>query len=675
MPKILIAENNAKTAYTLGQFLVKKGMEADLAVDGEDGLRSVREKPFDLLLVNLKMPQVNGDDICREARKAGPNRETPIIMVSGFSRDQAEIDALTRELRLSSFLTKPFTSVVLFSQIENALQGRPSGQTAPAQAAAAPALPPSMTADLAKSPFEKVLFYLMKKNGTGVLTVTRDSAERRFAFIGGAPVEIDLVPDDHDFGRYLSRRKLVSGPELKAYDTLRASPDGAPRDLFVRMGCLTPEQFQEESRNFLHERLVDCFAWKTGAVVFDWKTSFVPAVPEARAFLPVLFYRGFRAYLPTAAIGRFLEQKGPSFVSRTGEFYDYGYHLAGEIPNPELFDILDGSKTCSEIMGIFETDESATVLYTLDYLRVLAYSPTPLSAVAPPFPVRKQTAATPAQPEEPKELFEDLGGELTELAEEIGDIVEQLPETGPPTQDALEEELKQRWREIRDRNYYEIFGLTPKTYTLEKLKKAYFDFTSAYGPEKFFASSGTVMELAQEFLSRISNAYAILSNVVSKESYDSMLATQAPTETGDKKFYEQVQFQSGKVMLEQGQYEEAERTFGICNSLNPEKPEYQVYLAYAIYQNPANKSNPAMIKQAKDLVNRSLQWDKLAIAYALKGIMLLDEGLLNLAESEFQKALRLSPNNRTALSKLDQIRQARENQKEEKGGLFRRMFK
>jgi tetratricopeptide (TPR) repeat protein len=182
------------------------------------------------------------------------------------------------------------------------------------------------------------------------------------------------------------------------------------------------------------------------------------------------------------------------------------------------------------------------------------------------------------------------------------------------------------------------------------------------------------MELAEEFLSRVSNAYTTLSSVVSKENYDALLAKQAPTGAEEKKFYEQVQFQSGKVLIEKGQYESAEKSFTICLTLNPDKPEYQVYLAVAIYHNPAYKENPAAIKRAKDLVNKSLLWDKLPIAYALKGTMLYDEGMMNLAEAEFNKALRLNPNNKTASKYLEAIRQKKE-QEEKKGGLFQKIFK
>jgi Tfp pilus assembly protein PilF len=126
------------------------------------------------------------------------------------------------------------------------------------------------------------------------------------------------------------------------------------------------------------------------------------------------------------------------------------------------------------------------------------------------------------------------------------------------------------------------------------------------------------------------------------------------------------------VFVEQGQYESAEKAFTNCLNIDPRKSEYLAYLALAIYNNPANRENPAAIKRAKDTVNKSLQMGKLAIAYALRGTMYLDEGSLNFAEAEFNKALKLNPGNKTALKKIELIKQKRE---EEKKGLFQRMFK
>ncbi len=676
MPRILIVEDNRRIADVIARFLVKKGFEADLAPEAQAGFRSFAGSEYDLLLVNRELPGISGDSLCRKIRESQKGANIPIILMSGSIKAASELDGVRRELKLSVILPKPFTSDILSAALSLAL---PPGSAAPA--AVEPPPPPTPPAkdplqlkgELSRTPFEKVLLYVMKKKGTGVLAVSPASGERRFFFIGGALAGVEQAAGDGDFGAYLARKKLIDPAELAEYRNHRKRDGGDPRDLFVKMGCLTPQQFGEESQGFLHERLVDCFAFRSGTVMFAWAPSFLQTLDAAAVFMPALFLRAFKMPQFNNRIQSFLEEKARIFPDKAGEFYEYQNHLAAEAGDADLFDRIDGSKTCADLVTSTDADDAAVILFTLDYLGALSYSDRPERAGLPaPFPVRERTAR-PAITEQ--ETFEDLGGELSALADEVGGIAAapQAPAAAAEPS-PLEQDLKQKWEAIKDKNYYEMFGMTQQTFSFDTLKKVYFEYTRTYGPDKFFGSSSEIMSLAEELLSKISNAFETLSNVVSKENYDEKISAEekVPTGADDKQFYEQVQFQSGQVFVDQGQYSSAEKAFTNCVNLDPNKPDYLAYLALAVYHNPVNKGNPAAVKRAKDLVNKSLQLGKLSIAYALKGIIYMDEGGINFAEAEFNKALRLNPKNKTALKMLEQIRQKRD---EEKKGIFQRIFR
>jgi CheY-like chemotaxis protein/curved DNA-binding protein CbpA len=671
MPAILIIEDNQKLSDLLFKFLKRKDMDPVVVSDGISAVRAFVGAPYDLLLIDIELPLMNGDEVCRKIRESAKGGTIPIVMMSMTEKDPSEIERLTRELTLSGFLIKPFSSDTLYEVIVSALQGRTPKPAAPEPSP----LPPPMQATLDTTPFEKVLFYLLKKRGTGVLTVAREPLQRKFFFIDGALIDLELSAEDAGFGAFLARKDLIDGEEQKAYEDRRKLEAFDPRGLFIKMGCLTPRAFQEEQTQFMHDRLVECFSWRSGAVLFEWGVSCVATAPAAAAFMPALFFRGFLAHLDQAAMRSFVAQNGKLYAVRTAEFFEHQNHLAAELASPELLDLIDGARTCSDIAAAIDADDASVALYTLDYLKMLSYSKTPVPGTAPPpFPIRKREPHRAEAP--PAELFEDLGGALSDLAEEVGALREMQGASAPGLAEgttALEEDLNKQWEAIKGKNFYEMFEMTPKTFSFEKLKKAYFELTRTYGPEKFFGSSGQVMELAEELLSKASHAYETLSNVVSKENYDEILSQQeqVPTEGEDKEFYEKVQFQSGKVLLEQGQCESAEKAFMNCLNIDPHKAEYHAYLALAIYNHPANKGNPVAVKRAKDAVNRSLQLGKLAISYALKGTMYLDEGSVNFAEAEFKKALKLNPNNKTALKHMDAIRLKRE---EEKKGFFQKLF-
>ena len=676
MPKVLIIEEASKAAGLIGQFLQKKGMETDIAPDGVSALRLFAGGAYDLLLVDIQLPQMNGEDLCKKIRATEKGKSLPLIMMSMSARDPSDIDRLKKDLDLRGFLTKPFTAEALSSLVSAALQVRAGGSETTSSQQPVNKEPSSLQGNLEKSPFEKILLQFMVKRVNGILTLTRESAKRKIFFLSGAPVELELSSESESFGAYLLQKKLIDTVELREYNERRNKRGEDSRDIFVKMGCLTPQQFLEENRNFLHDRLIECFSWRTGSFVIEWTPAFIKTFPAAGILTPSLFYKGFKAHLSPARISAFMQEKGNLYPDKTAGFFEYQNQLAPEAAGAELLERIDGLKTCFEIMDSLDPDDAAALLYTLDHLRLLSYSATPKkSGISPPFPVREKS---PKLLTGEAEKFEDLGGELGELADELGPFGARkgVQATAAEAEGlgVLEEDLRKQWEASKDKNYYEIFGMQANAFSFDKLKKSYFHLTKTYGPEKFFASSSEVMNLAEEFLSKISNAYETLTNVVTKENYDELLASQeqAPTGEEDKEFYEQIQFQSGKVFIEQGQYDSAEKAFTNCMTINSQKSDYYAYLAFALYNNPANKGNTAAVKRAKELVNKSLQLGRLSIAHALKGTILLDEGGLNFAEAEFSKALKLNPNNKTALKNMEIIREKRE---KEKKGLFGRMFK
>jgi DNA-binding response OmpR family regulator len=116
MAKVLIIDDNEMLASIIKEFLQKKGMDADIALDGVIGLQYFSASAYDLLLVDLRLPELNGDDVCRNVRAMDRGKTIPVIMMSGIVKDPDEIAKLRTELSLSGFLTKPFAAEVMFAQ-------------------------------------------------------------------------------------------------------------------------------------------------------------------------------------------------------------------------------------------------------------------------------------------------------------------------------------------------------------------------------------------------------------------------------------------------------------------------------------------------------------------------------------------------------------------------------
>src|SRR5262245_54033341 len=85
MARILIVEDEPDIRLTLEEDLRRQGHETGVAVDGSEGLRRGREDCWDLILLDVMLPKMDGFDVCAELRKA--KVATPIIMVTARTQE------------------------------------------------------------------------------------------------------------------------------------------------------------------------------------------------------------------------------------------------------------------------------------------------------------------------------------------------------------------------------------------------------------------------------------------------------------------------------------------------------------------------------------------------------------------------------------------------------------
>ncbi len=112
--KILLIENEAGLVRTLTDRLVKEGYEVELARSGDVGLRKAIERSFNLIILDIMLPQKNGLDICRDLRQR--NILTPIIMLTAKGEITDRVVGL--KLGADDYLTKPFDMLELLARVE-----------------------------------------------------------------------------------------------------------------------------------------------------------------------------------------------------------------------------------------------------------------------------------------------------------------------------------------------------------------------------------------------------------------------------------------------------------------------------------------------------------------------------------------------------------------------------
>jgi two-component system chemotaxis response regulator CheY len=133
MRKILVVEDSASTrAFVRSTLESDQGVpdvEVSEATSGFDALRLLPRGPYDLVITDINMPDINGLELVQFMRKSELHRATPILLISTQSSERDR----QRGLRLGAngYLAKPFGSKALLEEVERHLGGE-GGASAPA---------------------------------------------------------------------------------------------------------------------------------------------------------------------------------------------------------------------------------------------------------------------------------------------------------------------------------------------------------------------------------------------------------------------------------------------------------------------------------------------------------------------------------------------------------------
>ena len=124
-PRVLLVEDEAGLRLTLSDRLTSEGYAVETAGDGEIGLARASSGAYDLIVLDVMLPRMNGFDLCREVRQRGVT--TPILMLT--ARGQVVDKVVGLKLGADDYLTKPFETIELMARLEALLRRRPSSAT------------------------------------------------------------------------------------------------------------------------------------------------------------------------------------------------------------------------------------------------------------------------------------------------------------------------------------------------------------------------------------------------------------------------------------------------------------------------------------------------------------------------------------------------------------------
>jgi two-component system copper resistance phosphate regulon response regulator CusR len=118
MAKILLVEDETSVASFINRGLTEEGYEVSLAFTGDEGLRMATSFEFDLLILDIMLPGINGLELCKTIRRK--NNKTPILFLTALGTTENVVNGL--DTGADDYLVKPFKFIELLARIRSLLR-------------------------------------------------------------------------------------------------------------------------------------------------------------------------------------------------------------------------------------------------------------------------------------------------------------------------------------------------------------------------------------------------------------------------------------------------------------------------------------------------------------------------------------------------------------------------
>jgi len=118
MARILVVDDEQKMRHLLSMMLENRGHTADQAQDGREALQKLAQKPYDLVITDLRMPHVDGRELFREMKALG--LDIPVIFITAFATVESAVESLQEGV--VDYISKPFEEERILATVERTLR-------------------------------------------------------------------------------------------------------------------------------------------------------------------------------------------------------------------------------------------------------------------------------------------------------------------------------------------------------------------------------------------------------------------------------------------------------------------------------------------------------------------------------------------------------------------------
>jgi len=117
--KVLVADDDEDFVNAMRSVLEFEGFNVDTAEDGKEALKQIKRHKYDLLILDVIMPKIDGIKLFRVVRKSKRHREAPVLFISGHSRAES-LAGQHQEIidKADGYIEKPFKTRALLGRVK-----------------------------------------------------------------------------------------------------------------------------------------------------------------------------------------------------------------------------------------------------------------------------------------------------------------------------------------------------------------------------------------------------------------------------------------------------------------------------------------------------------------------------------------------------------------------------
>ena len=118
--KVLIVDDVAKNIQLVANFLKQAGYEINFALSGKKALNHIKKEKFDLILLDVMMPEMDGFEVCQKLKLDSSTKDIPVIFLTA----KTDIDSITKGFQVggTDYITKPFNKAELLARVKTHLE-------------------------------------------------------------------------------------------------------------------------------------------------------------------------------------------------------------------------------------------------------------------------------------------------------------------------------------------------------------------------------------------------------------------------------------------------------------------------------------------------------------------------------------------------------------------------